>query len=190
MSEFAISLAWLNDFVFCPASIYFHGLDGESEKMTYQTPDQLNGTAAHRAVDSAAYSSSPHILQGVSVYSEKYDLIGKIDIFDEEKGVLRERKKRIQMVYDGQVFQVYGQYVALTEMGYRVNAIELYSMDDNRCYPIPLPQDDVEMFSRFEHVLHQIKDFSLSGFVQENAAKCGRCIYAPLCPYAVCEGLL
>lgn len=93
MSEHAISISNLNDFIFCPASIYFHGLDAETEKMTYQSSDQLNGTAAHKTVDSATYTTASSILQGITVYSERYDLVGKIDLFDTASGTLRERKK-------------------------------------------------------------------------------------------------
>ena len=40
------------------------------------------------------------MLQGIPVYCEKYNLIGKIDTFDSVKGILTERKKKIKMVYD------------------------------------------------------------------------------------------
>lgn len=56
MSENPISISNLNDFIFCPASIYFHLLDYDTDKLTYQDSYQLNGTAAHKAVDSCAYS--------------------------------------------------------------------------------------------------------------------------------------
>lgn len=42
---------------------------------------QLNGTNAHKHSDSATYSTEKSMLQGVSVYCEKYNLIGKIDVF-------------------------------------------------------------------------------------------------------------
>ena len=32
----------LNDFIFCPASIYFHNLYGETDKMVYQSTQQIN----------------------------------------------------------------------------------------------------------------------------------------------------
>ncbi len=78
----AIIISYLNDFIFCPASIYFHSLYGRQVKDSYQCSDQLNGTAAHEKVDHATYSSKKDILQGISVYSAKYNLVGKIDIFD------------------------------------------------------------------------------------------------------------
>lgn len=47
------------------------------------------------------------MLQGVSVYCEKYNLVGKIDVFDEKTGILTERKKKIKTVYDGYIYQIY-----------------------------------------------------------------------------------
>ena len=70
MSENAVPISNLNDFVFCPASIYYHGLDADTEKMAYQNEDQLNGTAAHRSVDNGTYSKKAAVLQGISVCSE------------------------------------------------------------------------------------------------------------------------
>ena len=44
----AILITELNDFIFCPASIYFHKMYKEMDRFIYQTTDQINGTAAHR----------------------------------------------------------------------------------------------------------------------------------------------
>ena len=58
-----IPISFLNDFIFCPASIYFHQLYGAQEKLTYQRSVQINGTAAHRTVDSSTYTSRKNVLQ-------------------------------------------------------------------------------------------------------------------------------
>ena len=77
MSEYTISISTLNDFIFCPASIYFHALDADTESFTYQNPDQLNGKSVHQSVDTVSYSTESNILKGIAIYSEKYDLYGK-----------------------------------------------------------------------------------------------------------------
>ncbi len=176
-----ILITELNDFVFCPASIYFHKLYGNIENRTYQSTDQINGTAAHKSVDEKSYSDKKSILMAMDVYSERYNLIGKIDIYDSDKKVLRERKKKIKTIYDGYVFQIYAQYFALIEMGYEVDRLELYSIDDHKKYKINLPRDDREMLSKFEKVIEDIKSFRLDDFTQENTNKCERCIYEPSC---------
>lgn len=88
MSENPISISNINDFIFCPVSIYFHLLDCDTERLTYQNESQLNGTAAHEKSDSGAYSTKKSMLQAVNVYCEKYNITGKIDTFDAASGIL------------------------------------------------------------------------------------------------------
>ena len=78
----AILITELNDFIFCPASIYFHKLYGGVDRMLYQSSDQINGTSAHEAIDGGTYSKDSNVLMATDVYCEKYGLIGKIDIYD------------------------------------------------------------------------------------------------------------
>ena len=101
------------------------------------------------------------VLQGLSVYSEEYNLVGKIDTFDTRKGVLTERKKKIKKVYDGYIFQV---------------------------YPIPLPQHAPELYQKFIKTLTDLNTFRLENFRQENEQKCAHCIYEPLCSYSARQG--
>lgn len=185
MNEYPVSITCLNDFIFCPISIYFHSLDSETDRMEYQDEFQLNGTSAHEKSDTGAYSTKKNMLQGMSVYSEKYNLFGKIDTFDTDKGVLTERKKKIKTIYDGYIFQLYAQYFALTEMGYAVSSIRLYSMDDNKVYNVTMPDDNPEMLLKFEKNISDIQNFSMENFKQTNIQKCNFCIYEPLCSYSL-----
>lgn len=185
MSEQTIKIAYLNDFIFCPVSIFFHSLDYETEKLTYQSSCQINGTAAHSAVDEVRYSDEKNILQGITVYSEKYNLFGKIDIFNVKTGQLKERKKKIKTIYDGYIFQLYAQYFALSEMGYNVKTLSLYSLDDNKTYDVALPLYDSEKLEKFNAVINYMNDFNCEKFVQKNSDKCKRCIYEPLCCYSL-----
>lgn len=181
MMDDAILISQLNDFVFCPISIYFHKLYGNMDKMIYQDTYQLNGSAAHRSVDFGKYSTSKNILQGIDVYSDKYNLVGKIDLFDISKGVLRERKKHVRQIYDGYIFQLYAQYFALVEMGYNVKKIMLYSMDDNKSYNIELPHENNDMLIKFESIIYEMRHFEMDKFQQNNFSKCKNCIYEPSC---------
>lgn len=184
MSENPITITNLNDFIFCPVSIYFHALDADTDRMTYQSSYQLNGTEAHKKSDNKEYSTRADTLQSVEVYCGKYDLYGKIDIYHRETGKLVERKKKIKKVYDGYVFQIYAQYFALKEMGENVTSLNLYSMDDNKSYPVPLPEDDPIMLEKFEETVYNLQTFNPRNFRQENAEKCAMCIYNPLCSFA------
>ncbi len=182
-----ILITELNDFIFCPVSIYFHKLYGNMETRLYQSSDQINGTAAHKVVDTKKYTDKKSVLMSLDVYCEKYGLTGKIDIFDIEKGMLRERKKRVKSIYDGYVFQIYAQYYSLIEMGYRVDLLEIYSMDDHKSYPIPLPSQDKEMQLKFEKVINDIRNFNIETFYQTNRKKCEHCIYEPSCDKSLLE---
>lgn len=183
--ENPINITMLNDFVFCPLSIYYHNLYDAIDTKLYQNHFQIDGTNAHAAVDNNKYSTSAYIMQGMSVYCEKYNLIGKIDIFNSKSKTLIERKKKIKTVYDGYVFQLYAQYFALIEMGFEVKILQLYSMDDNKKNDMDLPQNNPVLFHKFEKVLFDIDNFDFDKFVQTNALKCRNCIYEPYCDRSV-----
>ena len=78
MTETPFAITLLNDFIFCPASIYFHQVDAGTDKMTYQSSDQLNGTAAHTTIDEGHYSDKTSVLQALPVYCEQYGLEGNV----------------------------------------------------------------------------------------------------------------
>lgn len=151
------------------------------DRTLYQSTYQINGTAAHDAVDNGRYSTRSNVIQGIEVYSEKYGLIGKIDSFDIKSGTLTERKKHISKIYDGQIFQLYAQYFGLIESGYSVNVLRLYSMDDNKMYRVDLPDVNPEYYSKFVKVIESMKSFDVSKYIQDNVDKCMNCIYNPIC---------
>jgi len=176
-----ILITQLNDFVFCPVSIYFHMLYGDTDRMLYQSNSQINGTAAHESVDNKTYSSKKSILTGLDVYCEKYGLRGKIDMFDTASGILTERKRKVKTIYDGYIFQAYAQYYSLSEMGYDVKKIFIHSMADNKNFNIPFPEEDEEMRIKFERLIDEIHHFDISMYTQSNNEKCKHCIYEPAC---------
>lgn len=181
MEEDLILITQLNDFVFCPASIYFHNLFYEKGNFIFQNTDQVNGRAAHQTIDQGTYSTRKNVISGLDVYCEKYGLVGKIDVLDKDKKLLVERKKKVKRIYDGYIFQLYAQYYALLEMGYEVESIRIHSIDDNKNYEISLPDDDTSMKDKFETIIKQMRTFNINDFVQDNIEKCRHCIYEPAC---------
>ena len=179
--EETIIISYLNDFIFCPVSIYFHKLYGNRDKLLYQSEYQLNGTEAHKTIDQGTYTTSNDILQGIEVYSEKYNIIGKIDMYDKHKKILKKKKKHIEIIYDGYIFQLYAQYFAMKEIGFDVEEIRLYSIDTNKVYKVELPEKDREMFKKFEELIYNIRNFDIHAFVQNNKSKCKKCIYEDAC---------
>ena len=85
--ETYLTMTQINDFIFCPRSIYFHDIFRENTDAEFyrQTP-QKRGLAAHEAIDAGTYSSRADVLAGTTVYCEKYKLVGRIDIFDTATG--------------------------------------------------------------------------------------------------------
>ncbi len=183
--EAYLKIAYLNDFIFCPLSIYYHELFGKTETMLYHSKPQIDGKAAHESIDSGTYSTHTRILQGSTVYSQKYSLCGRIDTFDIEKGILTERKKKVTTVYDGYIFQLYAQCICLREMGYRVSSLRIWSKDDNKIYQIRLPEEDTERFSAFEKTMQDIVNFNPESFQPSNPLKCRTCIYSVFCDKAM-----
>jgi CRISPR-associated protein Cas4 len=176
-----IVISTLNDFIFCPRSIYFHQLYNDKSEYLYKGAAQFKGTAAHSTIDEKKYSSKKTVIQGMEVYSERYNIYGKIDIFFKDKGVLRERKKRIVKIYDGYILQIYAQFYCLIEMGYDVNKLELYSMDTNKIYPVKKPEEDEYMKNKFEDIIKKMSLFDINADFTPNPNKCKNCIYSALC---------
>ena len=182
-----IPISFLNDFIFCPRSIYFHQVHGSLGQSMYHGKAQTAGLAAHESIDQGTYSTRKDVLMGMEIYCEKYGLSGKLDVFDIPAKKLVERKNRITKIYDGYVFQVYAQCFALREMGYEVQKIVIYDRTQNKNYPVLLPEEDEVMFEKFEKLMEEINSFDLSdpGF-KANAEKCRNCIYSHLCDFSLC----
>lgn len=174
-------ISYLNDFIFCPNSIYCHQLFGNLNKNLYHSPSQTKGLAVHNSIEEKKYSTKKNILQAIDIYSDRFNLCGKIDLFDIDKKTLIERKKKINKIYDGYIFQIYAQYYCLIEMGYDVKNLQLYSYDDNKTYLIKTPDQDLVMKNKFFDLIHSIENFNPDNFKQNNKDKCQNCIYSSLC---------
>lgn len=173
-----IQISKINDFIFCPHSLYFHSVYENFDKGHYKAKPQIAGTIAHKTVDTQKFSSCKNILQGTEVFSEKYGIIGKIDIYDKDKRELIERKRTIKKVYDGYLFQLYAQKLCLEEMGFEVEKTTLYSMTDNKSYPVALLPQQIR---GFEKTLKNMRNFDLTSDKDTNLDKCNNCIYHELC---------
>ena len=170
----------INDFTFCPRSIYFHDVYRNSVcEDAYQATPQKVGRAAHHTIDEGIYTTRKDILTGTTVYSSQYGLMGRIDIFYILTGLLVERKYSITAVWPGFRYQLYAESFALEEMGYTVKALRLHSSKDNKNYDVPMPGDAEK--NEFEELPYHIRHFSLSDPFSINPKKCRSCIYKNLC---------
>ncbi len=200
--ESYIKLSTLNDFIFCPKSIYYHTLYDNYEKNLYQEEAQKEGTKIHEAIENKTYSTSKYILQGLSVYSDYYKIAGKIDIFNIKTWELIERKTKIQTspqpspkgegvknspkIYLGYKYQLWGQMFCLEEMWYNVKSLWIYSVKDNKKYRIYKPSTN--QLLNFQKLLEDYRKFNpMQKNWKQNTKKCLKCIYRELCDYYILE---
>lgn len=175
-----IQISKLNDFIFCPRSVYLHSIyENFNQKIYHRTPQTI-GKIKHENIEQGKYSSAKRYLQGLPVYADKYNLMGKIDIYDKKDKALIERKFKVKKIYNGYKYQVYAQYFCLKEMGYKINKIFIHSLSDNTRYKIKLP--DKKTTAEFKKIINKIKNFNINKFpIIKNSNKCEQCIYKPLC---------
>lgn len=179
--ESYLRISNINDFIFCPHSIYLHEVYQSFDRTTYQGHFQKRGTIHHRALDDGDYSNAKRYLQGAAVYCHEHQLMGKIDLLDQKTGVLTERKYQIKTIYDGYRYQLFAQWLCLREMGYEVKSLKLYSRADNRSYPLDLPTD--QELGPFFDLLGQIRAYQPNSeqVMEVSSSKCENCIYSTLC---------
>lgn len=175
-----IEISTLNDFIFCPYSIYLHNVyKSAAEDIYYATP-QLLGKYSHQTVDEGTTVRHKGDLAGMSVVSEKYGLMGKIDIYKALGAQLIERKRHISTIYQGQIYQLWAQMLCMREMGYRVDTLYFYDISTRKMKPVKIP-DDGEL-KKFEMFLEQYRCFDPGkDLFSVNESKCLHCIYCNLC---------
>ncbi len=173
-----IQISKINDFIFCPFSLYFHSIYENFDSAHYKAEPQAAGKLVHKTIEEGKYSSSKRYLQGLEVFSEQYGIIGKIDIYDKQTKTLIERKKKIKKIYDGYIYQLFAQKLCLEEMGYPVKKMELYSLEDNKKYPVKI---FAKQKRNFFQTINNIKTFDFSCIKTTNKTKCANCIYRELC---------
>lgn len=161
-----IQISKINDFLYSPASVYLHSIYEDFTGKIYKEKEQVEGSINHQNIDKGLYSTRGDILSGISVYSEKYGIVGKIDIYDKEKKHLIERKTKIKKIHKGYKFQLFAQYFCLQEMGYKVDKLFLHSLKDNQRYEI-FPPNDLEQMA-FEALIKEIKSFKAEDLLENS----------------------
>lgn len=178
MDEY-ILISTLNDFIFCPYSIYLHNVyAGGDEDLVHATP-QTQGKAAHAAIDEKTYSSRKDEITGLSIFSNELGVMGKIDLYKGREKRLIERKYQLKTIYQGQIYQLWAQYFCLIEMGYPVEILEFYSISTNTTFPVTLPTNNEKQ--ELLGFIQQFKQYDPERSIQVNVNKCTHCIYCNLC---------
>lgn len=174
----AIQISKINDFTFCPHTLYLHTAYEDFSTALFHDVPQIRGKAVHEPIDQKIYSSRKTILQGIPVYSEEYQLIGKIDLFDTATGELIERKFKVKQIFPGYKYQLYAQMLCLQEAGHEVKSLKIHSLSDNKRYPIPLPnKEELEIFL---NVLKEMINYNPEKHINHECPKCSMSIYKDL----------
>lgn len=174
-----ISISSLNDFIFCPYSIYLHNVYTNTDEGLYHATPQTKGRIAHETIDTKKASNRADDLQSLPVMSEEFGLMGKIDIYKGKEHRLIERKYQLRNIYQGQIYQLWAQYLCMKEMGYNIELLEFYEISTNRMIPIELPSDD--QIVEFKRFLETYRNYDPSQPLHVNENKCKHCVYCNLC---------
>ena len=151
----------------------------DTDEGLYHATPQIRGRLAHDTIDKKTASNRKDCMLSLSVFSERYKLMGKIDVYWADKKLLVERKFQLKQIFQGQIYQLWGQYFCLTEMGYEVEQLAFYETSTNKMIYIPMPDEQaIEQFSAFIEQFHQ---YNPTADVNVNANKCRHCIYSNLC---------
>jgi len=177
--ENPILISMLNDFSFCPYSIYLHNVYMDTEKEVYQALPQVRGTIAHENVDNKTSSTLKNEIQALPISSDKLGVMGKIDIYRANEKILIERKYKLKQIYRGQLYQLWAQYYCMLEMGYEVEKLAFYEISTNTTIPVVLPTEaeKQELISFIE----KFKSYNPADPITINVNKCKHCIYCNLC---------
>ncbi len=178
--ETFLPISYLNDFIFCPYSLYLHQVFDNNVEELYSAAPQQVGTLHHTAIDHPPMSKKDsQTLKGIYVISKWLGIYGKIDTLHVTEKRLVESKFAITTLYKGYYYQVWAQYFALIEMGFEINTLSFFSIKDRKTYLINIPGE-----SEYQELRQHIRTIARYDFEQEfipNPAKCQHCIYATLC---------
>jgi CRISPR-associated protein Cas4 len=174
-----IAISTLNDFVFCPYSIYLHNVYAAADDDLFHATPQTQGKAHHQTIDNKRYSTKKDEIVGLPVFSNELGIAGKIDIYKGDEMSLIERKYQLRAIYKGQIYQLWGQYFCMVEMGYAVEKLSFYSTSTNQSFPVDVPtKTDKQEFIEF---IDSLKAFDPESEISVNKQKCTHCVYCNLC---------
>lgn len=178
MEEY-ISISSLNDFIFCPYSIYLHNVYMDTDEGLYHATPQTKGRIVHETIDTKKASNRADDLQSLPVMSEEFGLMGKIDFYKGREHRLVERKYQLRNIYQGQIYQLWAQYLCMKEMGYDIESLAFYEIRTNKMIPIELPSDN--QIVEFKRFLEAYRNYDPSQPLHVNENKCKHCVYCNIC---------
>ena len=171
-----LAITALNDFVFCPYSIYLHEIYSPNKEETYHSKPQAKGKRLHDFIEN---NQNENDWKHAYVYSEKLKIFGKIDDFNPQSKELIEYKSTLAIAFRGYYYQIWSQYLCLMEMGIEVYHLAFYDFKENKKTPIDPPS--CNQIRELQQHIQKVKRFDFTSEIKTNPKKCARCIYSNLC---------
>lgn len=173
-----IPISELNDFIFCPYSIYLHNVFKSVDRDVYQAKPQVKGAISHKEeVDRKRFDSN--IITELPVISEKLGIQGVIDRYDSLSETLIENKYKLTNIYRGQLLQIWAQYYCMTEMDYPIRRLQFHVISTDSYIEISLP--DASDIQSLVETIQRFRKYRPTDPIEINSNKCSHCIYNPLC---------
>lgn len=182
-----ILISTLNDFIFCPYSIYLHNVFYEADNDVFYALPQIKGKEAHSSVDTKSNRLGRRVIESLCVESIEYGLRGKIDLFFLDSGELVERKNNLKAIFTGQIYQLWAQFLCMKEMGYDIKSLSFYEISTRKRTTISIPTQSEIL--RFKEFLNRYRTFDLKTYRPTCANKCSHCIYCALCDKSTFENV-
>ncbi len=135
-----ITFTQIKDYLFSPMTTYLQNIYREFTDSCWKGEALVAGKQAHESIEDGRYSQRKGVLLGKTAYWSEMNVGGKIDVWlPEEGGLLVERKRLVDRVWDGDRAQLYAQYFALKEEGVPVRRLAVHSLATNRRFFLPVP---------------------------------------------------
>lgn len=174
-----IAISTLNDYIFCPYSIYLHNVYMDADEGMYHAKPQTRGRNVHERVDEKKTSTSGKIIESLPVLCHELGVYGKIDVYNQANKILIERKYELKKIFRGQYYQLWAQYFCMIEMGYKVESIAFYEISTRKTINVPLPGEKEK--TELTQFIKAYRDYNPEAPISINPNKCIHCIYCNLC---------
>lgn len=171
-----LTITTLNDFVFCPYSIYLHEVYNPNKEEVYHGKDQSKGKRLHYFIEN---NQEVKDFKHAYVISTDLKIYGKIDDYNCLQKELIEYKSKASTVYKGYYYQIWAQYYCLKEMGIQVNKLAFYDFSKGSKISLPLPTH-YNLLELKNHII-KVQNFDFTSEIKINPNKCNRCVYKNLC---------
>jgi CRISPR-associated protein Cas4 len=186
MFEF-IPISQLNDFIFCPYSIYLHNVYKQADNDLFHATPQMKGKSAHTNIDAKKYSTKKSEISGLSVYCDEFGIMGNIDVYKADEKHLIERKYKLERIFRGQIYQMWGQYFCMKEMGFEIEKMSFHSISTNKNFEVEIPNACGK--KEFGDLVCKFKEYNPEAKIEVNVNKCKHCIYCNLCDKTEVENI-